>query len=156
MVKFADNTTVVGLISGGDESAYRGEIAQLSTWCAANNLALNTTKTKEILDFRKNRVDPSPLTINGDSVERVRTFTFLGTTISADLSWSANTKPVVKKAQQRLHFLRVLRKNNIKQKLLLTFYRSSIESILTYCTSVWFSLCTEADRKKLQRVTKTA
>ena len=34
MVKFADDTTVVGLISrGGDESAYRDEVGQLSTWC---------------------------------------------------------------------------------------------------------------------------
>ncbi|KAK0152183.1 RNA-directed DNA polymerase from mobile element jockey [Merluccius polli] len=77
IVKFADDTTVVGLISGGDESAYREEIVQLSVWFAVNNLALNTTKTKEIiLDFRKHKTDPSPLTINGDLVERVRTFTF--------------------------------------------------------------------------------
>ncbi|XP_048859989.1 serine/threonine-protein kinase pim-1-like [Brienomyrus brachyistius] len=37
----------------------------------------------------------------------------------------------IKKAQQHLHFLRVLRKNNISEKLLVTFYCSTIESILT-------------------------
>lgn len=114
IVKFVDNTTVVGLISGGDESAYRNEVLKLSAWCSANNLALNTTKTKEIiLDFRKHRADPPPLYIDGDCVDGVQTFTFLGTTISADLSGTAYTTAVINKAQQHLHFLRVLRKNNI-------------------------------------------
>ena len=53
IVKFADDATVVGLIMGGDESAYRDEVLKLSEWCSANCLSLNTTKTKEIiLDFR--------------------------------------------------------------------------------------------------------
>ncbi|NAV92094.1 DUF1891 domain-containing protein, partial [Salmonella sp. gx-f7] len=38
--------------------------------------------------------------------------------ISDDLSWSANTRASLKKAQQRLHFLRVLRRNNLEKKLL--------------------------------------
>ena len=157
IVKFADDTTVVGLITGEDESAYRDEVLKLSEWCLANNLFLNITKTKEIiLDFRKHRLDPPPLYIHGDRVERVHTFTFLGTVITDNLSWSANTSAVFKKAQQRLHFLRVLRKNNICEKLLVTFYRSTIESILTFCIAVWFSHCTEADRKRLQRVVRTA
>lgn len=88
IIKFADDTTVVGLISKG---AYSDEILRLSEWCSANNLTLNTTKTKEIiLDFRRHRADPAPLYIKGDCVERVQTFKFLGTIISADLTWSAS------------------------------------------------------------------
>ncbi|CAF96665.1 unnamed protein product [Tetraodon nigroviridis] len=59
---------------------------------------------------------------------------------------------IFKKAQQRLHFLRVLKRNNICQRLLVTFYRSTIESTLAYCIAVWFSTCTEAERKRLHRV----
>lgn len=33
IVKFADNTTVVGLISGGDESAYWDEVEPSFLWC---------------------------------------------------------------------------------------------------------------------------
>ncbi|KAF7661471.1 hypothetical protein LDENG_00260640, partial [Lucifuga dentata] len=56
IIKFADDTTVIGLISGGDEVNYRNEVLKLTEWCSANNLLLNTTKTKEIIvDFRKNR-----------------------------------------------------------------------------------------------------
>lgn len=94
-------------------------------WCSDNNLTLNIPKTKElwkIWDFRKHRQDYSPLLINGDRVEMVTTFRFLGTYISADYSWTHNIRALVKKAQQRLHFLSVLRKNNLDTKLLLAFY----------------------------------
>ena len=117
----------------------------------------HTIKTKEItLDFRKHRTYPCPLYIHGDCVERLHTFAHLGTVIPDNHSWSANTLAVIKKAQQHLHFLRVLRKSNICEKLLVTFYRSTIESILTYRITVWFSHCTEADRRRLQRVVETA
>lgn len=98
----------------------------------------------------------APLYINGECVERVHTFRFLGVLISADISWTDNISAVVKKAQQRLHFLRVLRKYKLNSNLLLTFYRSSIESLLTYCITVWYGSCTKADRVRLQSVVKTA
>ncbi len=53
LLKFADDTTVTGLIQDGDESAYRQEVKELSVWCSLNNLELNTLKTvKMIMDFR--------------------------------------------------------------------------------------------------------
>lgn len=64
---------------------------------------------------------PAPLYINADCVERVHTFKFLGVQISNDLSWSANTSEMIKQAQQRLHFLRVLSKHNLDCKLLVSF-----------------------------------
>lgn len=157
IVKFADDTTVVGRISGGDETAYREEVQRLAAWCSDNNLILNTTKTKEIIiDFRKNSAAPKPLFINGDCVERVSDFRFLGTQITEDLSWTTNTTTAVKKAQQRLYFLRILRKNNLEEKLLVSFYRCSIESVLAYCITTWYASCSAADRRALQRVINTA
>src|SRR4029434_10274802 len=63
LLKFADDTTLIGLISGGDESAYRWEIDHLVTWCGQNNLELNALKTVEMdVDFRKNPAPPTPIT----------------------------------------------------------------------------------------------
>ncbi|KAL0199254.1 hypothetical protein M9458_007794, partial [Cirrhinus mrigala] len=158
IVKFADDTTVVGLIAGGDEStAYRDEVKQLSTWCIENNLLLNTSKTKElIIDYRRKKTDIPPLIINRDCVERVADFRFLGVHIEDNLSWSVNTAELLKKAQQRLYFLRTLRKNNITQRLLVSFYSATVESILTYCICIWYPSCTVAQKKALQRVINTA
>ena len=89
-------------------------------------------------------------------MERVTDFSFLGVHISEDLTWGTNTAELVKKAQQRLYFLRVLKRHNISQNLLVSFYCCSIESILTYCLCVWFASCTVAQKKALQRVIKVA
>ena len=126
-------------------------------WCRVNNWLLNTSKTKElIVVFGGKKMDIQPLLIGGTCVERVSDFRFLGVNIMEDLNCGVHTTELVKKAQQRLYFLRVLRKNNIPPKLLVSFYRCSIESILSYCLCVWFSSCTVAQRKKLQGVTKAA
>ncbi|KAK3515224.1 hypothetical protein QTP70_011413, partial [Hemibagrus guttatus] len=55
ILKFADDTAVVGLISNNDETAYLEEIKNLETWCQDYNLLLNVSKTKElIVDFSTN------------------------------------------------------------------------------------------------------
>jgi hypothetical protein len=48
IIKFADDTTVVGLITDNDETAYR-EVRDLAMWCQDNNLYLNVIKTKEMI-----------------------------------------------------------------------------------------------------------
>ena len=54
IVKFSDDTTIVGLITDNDESAYREGVDTLTTWCQDNNLSLNISKTKEmIVDYRR-------------------------------------------------------------------------------------------------------
>ncbi len=55
LLKFADDTTLIGLIQDGDESACRQEVKDLAVWCSLKNLELNTLKTVEmIVDFRRN------------------------------------------------------------------------------------------------------
>ena len=130
---------------------------ELSLRCSDNNLTLNVQKTIElIMDFRRNRHAHTPHLINGEQVETVTTFRFLGTHISADHSWTYNIRALVKKAQQQLHFLCVLRKNKLDTKLQLAFYHSSVESVLTYCLGVWYTGSTAEDRKVVWRVINTA
>ena len=47
IITFADDTTVVGLITDNDETAYRKEVRDLAVWCQDNKLSLNVIKTKE-------------------------------------------------------------------------------------------------------------
>ena len=87
IIKFADDTTVVGLIKDNDDSAYREEVQLLINWCERNNLLLNVNKTKEItVDFRKKQPTHIPLIINGSAVESVKSTKFLGVHITNDLS----------------------------------------------------------------------
>ena len=157
VIKFADDTTVIGLITNDDETAYRREVEILELWCQENNLALNVDKTKElIIDYRRPPRAHSPIQIGGTAVERVKEFKFLGVHITEDLTWAVQTERVVKKAQQRLYFLRKLKKAGMGPNVLRAFYRGTTESILTGCFTAWYGGCTDLNRKALQRVVKTA
>ncbi len=141
----------------GDESAYRQEVKELAVWCSLNNLELNTLKTVEmIVDFRRNPPALPPLTIMNSTVTAVESFRFLGTTISQDLKWDNHIDSIVRKAQQRLYFLRQLRKFNLPQELLKQFYSAIIESVLCTSITVWFSSATKSDLRRLRRVVRTA
>ncbi len=104
LLKFADDTTLIGLIQDSDKSAYRPEVEQLAVWCSLNILELNTLKTAEmIVDFRRNPPALPPLTIMNSTVTAVESFRFMGTTISQYLKWDNHIESIVKKAQQRLY-----------------------------------------------------
>ena len=73
VIKFADDTNVVGLISEGDETPYRTEIQRLVGWCAENNLVTSKTK-KLIVDYRRRKPVLQSIYINGEVVERVSSY----------------------------------------------------------------------------------
>ncbi len=155
LLKFADDTTLIGIIQDSDESAYRQEVKELAVWCSLNNLELNTLKTVEIIvDFRRNPPALPPLTIMNSTVAAVELFRFLGITISQDLKWDNHIESMMKKAQHRLYFLRQLRKFNLPQ--LIQFYSAIIESVLCTSITAWFSLATKSDLRRLRRVFRTA
>ena len=81
---------------------------------------------------------------------------FLGVQITEDLTWSSNTTSLVKKAQKRLFFLRRMRRAQLPPPILTTFYRGTIESIMTNCISVWSGSCNASDWKAVRRVVRTA
>ena len=46
LIKFADDTTVVGLITNNAETAYREEVRALGVWCQENNLSTQRQQNK--------------------------------------------------------------------------------------------------------------
>ncbi|KAI3354997.1 hypothetical protein L3Q82_004778 [Scortum barcoo] len=129
IVKFADDTAVVGRIANNDESDYRQEVEHLEGWCRQNNLCINVKKTKEmIVDFRRGRHLPSPLYIGGTA--RWKWSPASGTwayTSLTNLTWSKNTSCLIRMAHQRLYFLRRLRRAGLGSSVLTSFYRCVVE-----------------------------
>ncbi len=80
IIKFADDTVVLGLISNNDETAYLDEVGRLASWCQDKLSLSECEQTKElIVDFRKRHLRPyTPLMISGTPVERVSCFKYLG------------------------------------------------------------------------------
>ncbi|KAK1783969.1 hypothetical protein P4O66_004634, partial [Electrophorus voltai] len=128
IIKFADDTTVVGLINKDNESAYREEESKARSLPACN----------------------------GSSVEIVKNIKFFGVHTAENLTWTLNTSSITKRAQQHLYFLRKLREAHLPSPILTTFYRGTIESILSSCIITWFGNCTAFDCKTLQKIVRTA
>ncbi|TWW62553.1 putative RNA-directed DNA polymerase from transposon BS [Takifugu flavidus] len=129
LIKFADDTTLIGLISNGDETAHRRE------------------------ESHSPFAPPCP---HGLPITIADSFRFLGTTITRDLKWEPTISSLIKKAQQRMFFLRKLRKLKLPPRMLAQFYTAIIESILTSSITVWFAGATVRDRLRLQRVVRAA
>ncbi len=157
LVKFADDTVVLGLITNNDETAYLDEVERLTSWCQDNCLSLNVSKTEELIaDFRKRQQQPyTPLMISGTPVERVSSFKYLGVNINEDLTWTTHIHTQVKKARQRLPSATAEEIQGLTSYPENFLFRA-IESVLTQCISVWYSNATYQDCKALQRVVRLA
>ncbi|KAI3376131.1 hypothetical protein L3Q82_016661 [Scortum barcoo] len=136
IVKFADDTTVIGLITATMRTAYREEL---------------------IVDFRRRqREEHAPLSINGTTVERVNSFRFLGftsvrtsprlITLTSSQSQPDSGSSSSSRLQEAQHGLKVT------LQVLQVHHRE----ILTGCITAWYSSCTALNREALQRVVKAA
>ena len=84
------------------------------------------------------------------------TFSFLGSFISQDFKWAPNVDSIIKKAQQRMYFLRQLRKFKLPQELLIQFQMAIVQSVLCTSIIVWFGSATKQDRSRLKLTIRTA
>ena len=72
VVKFADDTELVGKTSNDEDAIYHKQTENFVNWCDKNYLYLDVSKMKEMcIDFRKNQRCPKPVYIKGEAVERV-------------------------------------------------------------------------------------
>ena len=98
----------------------------------------------------------NPVVINSEAVEIVDFIRFLGSFISNSLSWDHNVNSIVKKAQQQLFFLQQVKKFGLRREVLIQFYHSVVESVVTSALWVWYGGSTQHQKKCLERVVHTA
>ena len=108
-----------------------------------------------IVDFRT-KSEHCKLNINGADVERVNVYKYLGVLIDNKFTFHEHSTSVYKKALHKLFYLRKLHSVKVNNTILSLFYRSIVQSTLLYCMCVWFGNCTIAQRRKLDRIVKTA
>ena len=128
------------------------------SWCRNNNHELNASKMKEmVVNFRKEK---SPvvrlLQVNGSSLEIVDSFKFLGTVISSGLDWETYTNSTLKKTQQRMYFLRQLKKFGLRREILIQFYGAAIESVRCFSLPVWYGSTTQDQKRRPNRVIRNS
>ena len=133
-IKYSDDTAIVDLSNSIPH--YIEEVDRFTTWCKDNFLHLNVTKTKELLiDFRKQPLAVSPITIDGEIVEKYK---YLGIILDNKLKFDSNVLNIHKKCHYRIYCLQRLRNIGINSKILALYYQSCVETLLTSCLICWY------------------
>ena len=91
IVLYADDILLYRTISSNSDYSYlQSDANTVQEWANCNHMFLNHSKCKFMLISRKrNRMNnPPAITINGQMLETVSTFKYLGLLLTSDLSWS--------------------------------------------------------------------
>ncbi len=151
-VKFADDTVIVSLLNN-EETSHGSVIDHFVTWCQDAFLELNAFKTKDMrIDFRRNVTNTDKTSINGQEIEVVTEYKYLGSIIDDKLCFESNTSLLCKKGQQRLYCLRKLAKFNVDKTLLTLFYRSFVESVVIFSLICWYGSITLKQKNSISRL----
>ena len=70
LLKFSDDSALVGYITKNDMQRIRMRWIVLVTWCDDANLILNIDKSKELIfDFKRKKIEVDPILIRGQPVK---------------------------------------------------------------------------------------
>ena len=160
LITFADDMAMTAWLKDEQSlSKYYTFISKLISWFDISFLKLNVQKTKELC-LEGNRARDStwltPIVIKDEIVEQVDTFKYLGTILDSKLSFKEHVHLTVKKANQRMHFIRKLKHFDVSTHILESVYRALVESILAFNIVTWYGNLNMKDKTKLNRIVKIA
>ena len=97
VIMYADDTTLVSHLENFGrlndfntlEQELNKEISKVNTWLLSNKLILNVAKSKFMIYLKHPRTIPKlSISINGNPVEQVTNFNFLGITLDQNITWN--------------------------------------------------------------------
>ena len=154
ILKYADDSIIVSLLKG-ENQAHGPVVDDFIAWCDQSFLHLNVSKTKDmIIDFRKSPPNTLPTIMKGANIDIVDSYKYLGIIMDNKLSFEPHVDATCKKVQQRLFFLRKMNSFNVSSEMMTLFYRSFIQSVLTFCSIAWFGNVNLSNKNRLNSLVK--
>ena len=155
---FADDVLLYHTVSNiSDYLIVQESINSVEQWSSSNYLSLNTLKCKCMLISRKKQpLQPvHPLLLNGDVLERVDNYKYLGILLTHDLSWSPHISAICAKARRIVGLIYRRFYGNTDQDTIKQLYVSLVRPHLEYGSQVWDPHLTK-DKTSLENVQKFA
>ena len=129
----------------------------IQQWTDEKKMLLNKKKSNYmVFNYTKNYQFSTRLYIGGTLLENVHQTKLLGSIISSDLTWWANTNMITTKAYQRLELIRKLYEFKVPLIDLTHIYTLYVRSILEFNCCVWHFSITKTESEDIERVQKIA
>ena len=130
------------------------DLNEISRWCCANSLLINSEKTKVqvigVSQLIRNLPPIPPIKILGKVINPVPVVKDLGVSIDCYLSYNENTKELVSNCMFKLSRINRI-KHLLDRKTILLLMEVFVFSKLFYCSTIW-SNTSKQNVKKLQLV----
>ena len=81
---------------------------------------------------------------------------FLGVTLDDHLTFSSHVDNIVSSCNSKLYLLRQLKKLGMNSDGLKRFFTANIRSIISYAAPAWFSILSDFDKGRLERIQRSA
>ena len=169
-ILYADDTTLINPITycpthdntNDTATQINLELDKICDWLAVNKLSLNAKKTKYMTfnwpQNKKAALFRPSLVIQGQQIEKVANFKFLGITLDTNLNWHSHVMELGNKLSRTNGVLSRL-KNFIPASVLITIYNALFLSHLNYGITCWgFNNCsriTHLQKRAIRNVTKS-
>ena len=160
LIMYADDTTLISTLEtfGNTnrpteiENNISDEISKITTWLHSNKLKLNASKSKFMIFFKHPKIIPKlKIWANGNQIDEVQEFNFLGITIDQNITWTPHIRKISIKISRVIGVLRKL-KHIFPQHIIRLIYNSLSHPHLIYGFNTIGDLNTNAllyYRKKL-------
>ena len=139
---FADDSTIhaKGKSVEAIEDLLQGSLNKVDKWCNANQMVLNSNKTKSMVITTRQKHQLKDLsmllTINSSRIKQVREHRVLGVILDQEMKWEAHISSLCKKLSRNLYLLSKL-SSYAHRDALLMFYNAHIMSHINYASSIW-------------------
>ena len=153
-IKFADDITILLPFkkSTTPSEKIQEEIQHVKDWCHTHGLAVNQRKTRSIIFVNS---PLSEIQLSSHNLPNLCShLTILGVIFEESLKWNLHTDLASKKASQRIHVLKILKKiPTATKKDLIQMYRSYIQSIMEYNSPLMVGMSSK-NNSKLERINR--
>ena len=154
-LKYVDDSTIVESFFNPKDSKMNDICNDLLTWCTANNMTLNVSKTIEMrISFKKCCTGWDPIVINNEKIIPSTCTKLLGFKINNKLDWTDHVNMIVEKALTRVHFIRCMLKCEFSSSDILKFYQSFVRPVLEYGNQLWHFGLTAIQSDRIESIQK--
>jgi hypothetical protein len=155
LLLYADDT----VIFGENESTFQLCLDNFYNYCQKWKLKINFSKTKVIV-FGTNKPSKYSFNINGQPIETVKEYKYLGVVFSSSGSFLSCRKHVVSQANKAMHLLYMRISNlDLPIDLQLKLFDHTVLPILTYGSEIWgfenLDMVEQVHTNFLRKITKT-